>query len=186
MIGNDRHHAAWLQTFTQLGKRTLQCGELVVHGNAQRLKEPGEVRWSRPRPKRSANRTDQVVADGKGPVPSAPNDLASQSMGAVLVAVLAEDGCQGMLIERVEQLRGGEPVGARAPVHAHVEGSVFAEGEASARIVDLVRRNAEVEQDAREPIVRELGDLIKVGEIAEVGSKPALRREWSEARTHGI
>src|SRR5206468_1316398 len=146
VIGNDRHHPARLEALAEPWKGPLQRSELLIHGDAERLKKASEVRRARPRPERATNRTHEIVADGERPIPSPPNDLPRQSMGAVLVAILAEDRRQRMLVEGVEKVRGGDAFGVRTPVHAHVERGVFTKSEAAARVVDLVGRNAKVEQ----------------------------------------
>ena len=177
VIGDDGEHAAWLEPVAKLGKRPVETRQLVVHGNAQRLEQAGEIRRPRPRTQGATDRPDEIVADRERTVFAPPNDLPRQSMRPVLIAVLAEDGRERVLIRGIEQLRGGDPGGIGAPVHPHVERRVFTKREASIRIVDLMRRNTEVEQDARELLIRELRNLVNVREVAEVGSKPALRRK---------
>ena len=82
-------------------------------------------------------------------------------------------------VSEFDELRGGRP-GVR--VHAHVERSVEAEAEATGRVVELERRDAEVEdddidRDHAERVddgleVREiaLGDLDRVAAGAESGA----------------
>jgi hypothetical protein len=85
-------------------------------------------------------------------------------------------------VDGVEQLRRID-VGIGA--HAHVERGTFTEGEAAGHVVELVRRHAEIEQDAVEVLhVGEAG-LLERGVVAEQGAKlagPFVRREALASR----
>ncbi len=70
-------------------------------------------------------------------------------------------------VEDVGGIHGG--VGA----HAHVQRCTLAEGESALLVVNLVRRNTEVEQDAAEGGSRQFGEVVDVGEVRLHGTEGA-------------
>src|SRR5690242_19636743 len=108
-----------------------------------------------------------------------------EAMRAVLVPVLAKDGRQRVLVESIEDICGGDAA-SPASIHPHVQRRILAEGEPPARIVDLVGRYPEVEQDARKLLLGQLGDLVDLRKVAEVGSESAIRGVGRESFTHGV
>ena len=62
VIGDDDERAARSQAVTKGGKRSLQARELVVHGDAKRLEQAGELRGAAARTQHSADGANEVVA----------------------------------------------------------------------------------------------------------------------------
>ena len=130
-------------------------------GRRRRLERGGEVggRAERPRSRRSPAR----------------------SAGSRVLAVLPIG--VGDLLRRplVEDRRGGERAAARRLVHPHVERAVAHEREAALRRVELVRRDAEVEEQPVERRRRRFGggDVV-VAERAQRGPQPVGKesRSW--------
>jgi hypothetical protein len=83
------------------------------------------------------------------------------------------------LVGRVEEVGR---VGRRADAHPHVEERALAEGEAPTEVIDLVRRDPEVEQDARVPHAGERRHGVHVGVVREHGTEAAGRLVGGEAR----
>ena len=90
----------------QHGQRARQAGELVVHGDANRLEEAREVGRAAARSEHGANGADQIVARRERPVLPAADDLARETGAARLVAIVLEDLRQRGLVLVVQDCRG--------------------------------------------------------------------------------
>ena len=94
----------------------------------------GDARHDRGEAPRGGDRLARALGD------QGPGDAA----GGGLFAVARHDRGQLARRERVHQ-GGGR--GVLRAVHPHVERSVLLEGESPGRVVDLLRRDAEIEED---------------------------------------
>ena len=81
--------------------------------------------------------------------------------------------------------RRSSVVGRQSACHAHVERRTFTKGEPARFIVELMRRDAEVEDDAVERDAGEFGNFFDVGEVGQDRAEAALRLEGCEARARG-
>ena len=126
----------------------LQLPALVVHRDAHRLKQPGEVGRSGARPQHLADRVDEVVAR---------SITAPAARRRTIGARQAHAPC-GSSAPRRERRRPSwsadhavQHVGRAGPVpgrHPHVERRTGPERESARRVVELWRGDAEIEQDA--------------------------------------
>jgi hypothetical protein len=162
VIRNDGQHACRLEQVPQGGQRTLQPRNLIVDGNADRLKDARELRRSCGRTEDGSNRPDEVVRRGKPLVPPAAHDFSRHAMRPRFVGMLPQQRRQLLLANLVEKLRG-RTLGV-AP-HAHVERSAAPEGEPALLGVELMRGNAEIEEDSIEALARNFRDLAGDREI---------------------
>ena len=137
-----------LQPLAEPIERALEASDLVVHRDAHRLKEPGEIRRPGTRPERAADRANQIIARSEGPIRPPADDLARETHGAPLVGILSEDRAELDLVRGRKQCRG---IASGVRAHAHVERNALTKGEAARGIIELMRGDAEVEQNAVEP-----------------------------------
>jgi hypothetical protein len=169
VVGDDGEHAVRREPVAQHGERALERADLVVHLDPERLEYPREVPRPAARPERAADRVHQMIArrerDGLAP----PYDFPRKARRAALVRVLAEELHELLVRVLVEQL-GRAP--GRIVAHAHVEQRPLAKGEAARLVVELVGRDAEVEEHAVEALIANLLDGVHRREVAE---------KWAEA-----
>ena len=96
-----------------------------------------------------------------------PGDPARRPLLAVPIENVGERGLVGL----VDQLGGADPL----PGHAHVERPVGGEGEAALRILELVRRQAEIEHDAVETRDARIAEQLRhVAEAAGEHGEPGF------------
>ena len=107
------------------------------------------------------------------------DDGAGDAAGGALLAEMKENvGDRGLVLV-------AQDVGGRAPVslHAHVEGRLEAQREAARRLVELHRRNPDVEHDAVGRLDAEaLGDRVEIAEARFDELKPPVRRSDERRR----
>ena len=104
------------------------------------------------------------------------HDAAGVARGELLLAVLVEDAAQARLVVLGEDAGGGQ---LGRVVHAHVERGILRVREAALDLVELHRRDAEIEEDARDrrdaQLVEHLGDLV-VDRVDEVDARRRTAR----------
>ncbi len=170
--------AAGQQPVSKRRQRALERRELVVHGDPDRLKEPSEIRRAASGTEHRTDRADEVVARRHRARLSAANHFARQPPRVSLVAIRSKRIGQRFAVGRVEEIGGGHglrPVVSGA--HAHVERSAGAKAEPSTLVVDLVRRDAQVEEHAVDRDAVERVDPRRVDEVRPVGGESPGRGE---------
>lgn len=169
MVGDHGDDPVRHEPVAQHRQRPFQDAEFVVDGDAYGLKERRELGWPAPWAKHGPDRVDEIVARPECPRGTAAHDFPRQPPRLRFVGVLAENANQFVFVAFVENVRA---IRVRIWSHAHVEWRARAEREASSFLVDLVRRNAEVEQDAVPRFAIELRSLV---DVREVGAHRAER-----------
>ena len=161
MKRHDRKATAGLEQPLRGAKAAHEFAELVVDRDAQRLKGARRGMGELAAPRRRDPRDH-------------PGEL--QRRGERLCLAVGDDGARdparGALLAEMKQNVGdrrlvlvAQDVGGRtaAASHAHIEGRVEAQREAARRLVELHRRNADVEHDAVHRVDAEaLGDLVEL------------------------
>jgi hypothetical protein len=71
-------------------------------------------------------------------------DRPRHAPGVPLLSEVGQDPRQGLDLEPVDQVGGAR---TRPRVKAHVQGSLLAKGKTSLRVVELIGRESEIEQD---------------------------------------
>ena len=129
----------------RLRQRALDLAEFVVHPDAQRLEA------ARRRIDAGAVRRQHAADDGGEPAGRGDRRLGARghdgARDAARRALLAEFEQQiGQLAfrQRIDQIGGGRAAAA----HAHVQRAVGAEREAARRVIELERRDAEIQHHA--------------------------------------
>ena len=107
MITDDRKGSFRLERIAKRRKRRVEPGQLVVHGDADRLEESGEIVRPGARTEHGANRVHEVVAHGERRALPASHDLGRQTRGAALITVLEEPGAKLVGGRRIEQVGRG-------------------------------------------------------------------------------
>ena len=170
VIGQDDEDAVRAESVDGGGQDALERLQLTVHLDAQRLERPGgRVAAGAP-----GGCGDGVADDGRefgGRADGAGgDDGAGDPAGEALLPQHAQDACQLGLVVAVDDV-GGRAGGIRP--HAHVERPVVAVREAALRLVDVHRRDAEVEQDGRHGVdagaVEHLVEGVETGLVELVG-----------------
>ena len=106
----------------------------------------------------------QLAAALDGRAAALGDDATGDGARATLLAVAIDQVGQVGLVQRVDQLGGGLP--ARG-VEAHIERGIGGEAEAAPTVGELIRGEAEVEQDAvHRGEVRRAGEFGQRGEVA--------------------
>src|SRR5438046_2509074 len=153
VVRDDAQLAAGLERVAQLRQRGGERIELFVDRDPQRLKQSREVRGTGPRSQDPANRIDEIVADRKRRVEPAPHDFSGERSTTPLVTVFREHRAEPLDWPGIEDVsRGNPPPPSVCPLpsspHAHIQRRARAERETALVGVDLVRADAEVEDDA--------------------------------------
>src|SRR5688500_10366379 len=164
VVGDDDEHATGLQPVAQRRQRSLEARQLIVDRNPDPLEDPGEVARPGARAKRAANSPDEVVAGDEWAVASSTHDLASHPSGTWLVREIPQHPLELILVGFVEQVGC---IHACIVAHAHVERRSLAKGKAAIGAVDLVRRDAKVDENSVEANAVERADEIQIGIIAQ-------------------
>src|SRR5882672_1671315 len=168
MVGDDPQPAAGNQRVAKLGQCNGELTQLVIHGDAQSLKQPREVSRPRPGSQFRADRVHEIIALRKRSPEAPPHDLLRQGAGAALVAEIIERRGQALLRPAVQDIARARPCPRG---HPHVEGRPGTEGKTALRAVDLMRADAEVQQDVvrlqRADGVERIGRTVGGREIAD-------------------
>ena len=179
MIRDDGHRAAIDEAVAERRKRALERGELVVHGNPHGLKERREIGWTAARAEHRANRPDEIIARSKRLRCATVENLARQpNASASRVAVRSEDRGQLGFRGKIEDVGSRT---TRAGAHAHVERCAATERKATRLVIELVRRDTQIEENAIERFVDDLRIVSDVSEVALKRAKATLRREALES-----
>ena len=125
-----------------------------------RAKSGGPVRA----PRRAADRADEVVARREGTVARRRTISRARRPARGSSPYSRKMRASSSSSRVAEQLRGARRGASRA--HAHVERRALPEGEAARRVVDLMRGDAKVEQDAVEAKVGDGGDGVDRGVVS--------------------
>ena len=143
---DDRETAAGAQERERGHKTALEVRELVVHRDAQRLEDArrridgaGTLLFD------AEHEATEIVRSEERLARAAAHDRRGDAAGLRLFAVLGEDAAQLGLIPGVHDV-GRRP--AKVWVGAHVQRAFRAKAEASLRVIELDRREAEVEERA--------------------------------------
>ena len=171
VVTDDGEYATRRETITQTRQGALESHEFIVDGNAHRLKNARKVWRSTARSQHGADRIDEVVGGRERASFASSHDLAGQPRRPWFVSIRPQECRQVDLIDGVEQFVGAETgVGA----HAHVERCPFAKGKAAREVVELMRRDAQVEQDAVKQFGVREPRFLEVGVVPQERSKPAV------------
>jgi hypothetical protein len=90
------------QTVAQRGQGAFECAALVIHGDAQALKEAGKVGRAGSRPQRRANCIDEVIARRERLPQSAACHGPGKPASPRLIGEVTKDRGQGVLVGRIE------------------------------------------------------------------------------------
>src|SRR5687767_7885573 len=146
MVRDDRENAPTGKAIAQNRERSLEGTELVIDGDSYSLKDPREVAGAGARTQDGPDCTDEIVARDERPIFPTPHNFSSQPARSRLVTVLKKNSGKLLLVGGVEESGGA----VAAVAHPHVERSAFTKRESARFIVDLMRRNAEVGENAVE------------------------------------
>lgn len=171
--GEDRDAPAGFERVGQLAQQEIEDAELVVHGDAERLEDAAHGVVARVVAEVTlmlgedfANGVGERLRAREGRGGAARDEFAREEFRVRLVGVFREGGG--------EFFRGdaGEPVGRGGRtrgVEAKIERAVGFEGEATRRVVDLHRGNAEVGEDRVDAFAEAvLGEHF--GQAGEIGA----------------
>src|SRR5262249_29222253 len=152
-------HPLRFQPIAELRKRLRQSRELVVHRDAYGLKEPCKIGGAPAWAGGGGKGAGEGLAGTERARRPRPAGFAAPAGAARLVAVVLEDLGQRRLVLFVQEGRG---VPRHVSSHAHIETNALAKRKAAIVRIDLMRRNAQIEQDA---IEAHAGQLSHVREI---------------------
>ena len=146
MEGDDGEPAAWLQHALGGEQCAGELAELVIDEDAQRLEDAGGRMdlVLRVAADMRLDRIGKVERALERALLAPPLDHPRDAAGMPLLAEEAEDAREIAWLEAVDHV-GSRRAGLG---HAHVERAVGAEGEAAIGLVELHRRDADVEHDA--------------------------------------
>src|SRR6185437_5359883 len=105
MIRYDAQTTPFGQSVPEGGERGGELLLLPIHRHAERLEESGEVRRTRPRPQRLADRVHEVVARHEGSALAAAGDAAGQAPRLRFIGVLSERFREPLLPPGIEDVR---------------------------------------------------------------------------------
>ena len=162
MVGNDGKRPTWLQPGTKRRQGPLETGQLIVDGDSKALEEAGKVRWTRSWAQRSPDGADQIVACLERPCASPSDNLARQPACMALVGVVAENAREIGFVGAVQETPGVE----NGITHPHVERRTFTKGESARHRVDLMRRDAKVQENSVESDIAQGCDLVERGKVS--------------------
>ena len=167
MEGDDGQSSAGIEAADRSLHHAADGAELIVHGDADGLKASlcGVLLFAqRLRGHGRANNVDQLQRRFDGRFLTRPADGCRDLRCIALLAVIIENAAQLALRPGVDDRPRRERV---VLIHTHIERGVRHVGKAARSIVELRRRNAEVEQHAvhgRNPKgIEDRVDLRKIG-----------------------
>lgn len=178
MVRDDDERPAVHQAIPKHGQRALESRELVIHRDSHRLEETSEVARTSLRPQCATNRSDQIVARLERTILPPSHNFARQPKRASLVRILAEDESQFTFVRSREKLAG---IPQRAYAHPHVQRRARAERESALRIVELMGRDAQVQQDAVEALILQRSETIEIRIVGEHRAKSSCARELPQS-----
>src|SRR2546425_74581 len=151
MVGDDAQTATRDQRIAERGQRRGEHVELLIHGDAEGLEQTGEIGRTRARPQDSTDRIHEIIADHKGCGEPAPDDLLGELTSAALVGVIGEHRAESLNRPRIQHIsrpHSPSPFPRPTSFHAHIEWRAGPERKPAFRGVDLMRADAQVEEDA--------------------------------------
>ena len=163
--GDDGQATTHIQAIEGGVQRRGQAIQLAIDGDAQRLKHPtGGVAVAAGRGgHRTADDVCQLQGGFNGGFFAFPHDGAGDGTGELLLAVAPEDVGQLPLVQRSHQIGGGGPL----LTHPHIQRGVVMVRKTALGCVQLVRRHADVQQNAVHPVdaqlVQRLTHMHKIG-----------------------
>ena len=166
MEGDHRHPSPGHEPVRRLNQESVEAVELLVDGDAQGLEDAR--RGMDPRRAAAAPGGDHDLRElprrRDRPALARGDDRRADPPGRRLLPEALEDRDDLAQGEPVHEIGGG---GAPGRVHPHVERSVLLEREAPLGVVELERRDAEIEEEA---VGRSQVELIEdLRQAAEVG-----------------
>ena len=171
VIRDDDERAARREPVAQRRKRADEPWQLVVHGDAHRLKEPrelGRIRCASPSTARMAPTRSSLVSNGRFARRRTISRARRAARGSSPYSLKID-----VSVASSSSLRMSGGVGRGVAAHAHVEPRARPERESAVLVVDLVRRDAEVEQNAVERHAVERGQLVERRVVRLDGDEPA-------------
>src|SRR5687767_6759442 len=145
----------------------------MVHRDTQRLKEAGEIGRAGSRTERTSHGADQMITGCECLGGSAPHDLACETRRMSFIGIVAKDLRERLTVRFVEYV----PRRLAVVAHTHVERRPFSECESARGVVELSRRDAEIEQHAIERLLLNRIEIGCVGMIAVHGSESSRSLE---------
>ena len=136
----------------------------MVDGDAQGLKQLGHILLLALAVEGGLHGSHELSRRGDGVLTAGLDQQRGDAAGIAQLTVEVEDVGQLLLGAVVDEVGRR---GARAPVHAHVERSIEAEREATALVVEVVTRHAEVGQQAVDMVDAVVAH--PVAQVAEIG-----------------
>src|SRR6266511_3310355 len=145
VISDHRDAAAGDERGAQRRQRELELFELLVDHDPERLEQAREVGRPGACTPHLANRVHEIVARREGRAAPAPHDHPAELPRARLVGELPERLREALRGPGVEDVGGGHAPPRR---HAHVERRRRTKGKPAGVRIELVGRDAQVQQDA--------------------------------------
>ena len=172
MIREHDESPTGLEEICRLGKGGGDLLEFLVDLDADGLERSSRrmcaTATARYRPRHDGG---QLVGGGDRRARPGPGDGAGDAPRESLLSVLCDDGGQAVLRIGVHHVRRGEPRLVR--VHPHVERPAGPIAEPAAGLVELHRRDTQVEQDPSSSIHSRFPDgLAQSREVRSDGSEP--------------
>ena len=153
MKGEDGDAAAGVQTLGQDTQERVEGGELLVHFDADGLKDATHGKFAF-----FFADSGKFAANGGGEVCGGEERLSGQGRGELggvrLVGVFSEDSSEFFRRHLLQELRGGDASGG---IHAHVERAGGFGGKAPLGVVELHGTDAEVGEDKVGAVLSEAG-----------------------------
>jgi hypothetical protein len=143
VIGDDGQAATRFESVPELRKASLETAQLIVHGNTQSLEQAGKVPGSALWTERCPDGVHHIIAGGELAAISTPCDLNGNPPSPSFVSVLAEYPLQRRWIRGIDQVGGG----TATLTHSHVQRRTGTEGKTATFLVQLPRRDPEVQQN---------------------------------------
>jgi len=161
---NDRQAASRLEDLSRAGERRREVGELVVHGDAQRLEAPRRrVDSAWPPRLHARDEATKLVRGRERSLGAAAHDRAGEARGFGLFPVFGEDATEVVCGPAVHDVGRRD---AKVRVGTHIQRASRAKAEAPLFVVELERAEPEIQDDAvdRCEVVR-AGHVVKHREV---------------------
>ena len=144
VVGDHYHATAGHERRAERRQRELELLELLIHDDPQHLEQPREVGRARSRAAGLADRVHEIVARRERRRGAPLHDGPCQAARARLVPELGERAGQARFGPGVQDVRGRHAVSRR---HSHVERRPGTKGKPPGVAIELVGRDAEIEED---------------------------------------
>ena len=160
----------------------LEPRQFIIHGDTNGLKDARKVWRAAAGAEHRADGIDEIIGGRERAALPSPHDLAGHASRARFVGVGAQQCRQIDFVDRVQQLTR---VGIGIRTHPHVERRALAEREAAGEIVELMRRHAEVEENAVEALVGRQSAGVERGIVGEQGAELSGAFKIAESLARG-